>query len=241
MQRDQLPTIEQLRFTDLRFGYEGHEPLFEKSSFDFPMSEIVWIRSESGFGRSTLLQILAGLVLPQSGGYWINSVNIMDISFEEFLPYRLNIGYGFDFGGLINNRTLLDNITLPLLYHKLATPDEANQRACEIIDFLGASRYKDQRPSFVPGGVRKLTCLIRAIILEPELLLLDDPSVGVGEEITLKFFELIKRSKKAGKIKHVFMSSFDEQLMKKLNPAEIYLRGAGQLMRANEESKAVGL
>lgn len=240
MQRDELSSIEQLRFSDLQFGYEGHAPLFANSNFEFPMNEIVWVRSESGAGRSTLLQILAGLVLPQSGGYWINSVNIADMSFEEFLPYRLNIGYGFDFGGLINNRTLLDNVTLPLLYHKLATPEEAHRRACEIIDYLGATKYKDQRPSFVPGGVRKLTCLIRAIILEPQLLLLDDPSVGVGEETTLKFFELIGRSKNEGKIRHVFMSSFDEKLMNKLNPTEIYLQEAGQLTRAIHNMKAVG-
>jgi ABC-type lipoprotein export system ATPase subunit len=210
--------------------------------FEFPTEEIVWVKADSGAGRSTLLQLMAGLLNPQKGKYLINDVNVAEMSFEEFLPYRLAIGYGFDFGGLIHNRTLLENVTLPLVYHKICTAKEAKEKAEHYFLKLGVFKLKNQRPSLVPGGVRKLTCLIRALIMDPELLLLDDPSVGLGQETSLKFFDCIHELRKNGQAQHVFISSFDEQLMSCLAHREIYLDcGQIHLDLADGEKKAVSL
>lgn len=215
--------IQSLKFEDLHFGYEGQDPLFEQVEFDFPLGEIVWVKASSGAGRSSLLQLMAGLLSPLRGKYLINDQNVSEMSFEEFLPYRLAIGYGFDFGGLIHNRTLLENVTLPLVYHKVCAEEEAKARAEKYFEKLGATRFKDKRPSNVPGGIRKLTCLIRAMITEPQVLLLDDPSVGLGQETSLKYFDCIQEMREAGKVQHVFISSFDEQLMSCLSHKEIFL------------------
>lgn len=215
--------IHNLKFEGLVFGFEGQEPIFEGVDFDFPMTEIVWAKASSGSGRSSLLQLMAGLLVPQKGQYLINDLNVGDMSFEEFLPYRMAIGYGFDFGGLIHNRTLLENVTLPLVYHKACSEKEAIERAETYFQALGATRFKDQRPSLVPGGIRKLTCLIRALITEPQVLLLDDPSVGLGQDVVLKYFDLVHELRKKDRAQHVFISSFDEQLMSCLPHKEIFL------------------
>ncbi|MEZ0393281.1 MAG: ATP-binding cassette domain-containing protein [Pseudobdellovibrionaceae bacterium] len=215
--------IQSLKFENLQFGFEGQDPLFEQVDFSFPMNDIVWVKASSGAGRSSLLQLLAGLLNPLKGNYLINDQNVAEMSFEEFLPYRLAIGYGFDFGGVIHNRTLLENVSLPLAYHKICSPEEAQERAEHYFEILGASKVKDKRPSLVPGGMRKLTCLIRALIMEPQVLLLDDPSVGIGQETSLKYFDCIQELRKAGKAQHVFVSSFDEQLMNCLPHREIFL------------------
>ncbi len=235
-------TIQSLKFENLQFGFEGQDPLFEHVDFEFPTGEIVWVKAESGAGRSSLLQILAGLAVPQKGKYLINDQNVAEMSFEEFLPYRLAIGYGFDFGGLIHNRTLQENIILPLVYHKVCSEAEAKERAQFYLQKLGGFKLKDQRPSNVPGGMRKLVCMIRAIITEPQLLLLDDPSVGLGQDTSLKFFDCIHELRKQGKSQHVFISSFDEQLMSCLPHKEIFL-DCGQIYGeiVDGEKKVVSL
>jgi ABC-type transporter Mla maintaining outer membrane lipid asymmetry ATPase subunit MlaF len=234
--------FESLKFEDLSFGHEGEMPLFEHVDFSFPMNETVWVRASSGAGRSSLLQLIAGLLIPQRGKYFINDVNVADMSFEEFLPYRLKIGYGFDMGGLLHNRTILENITLPLLYHKTCSKPEADDRGAEYLAKLNITKFANLRPSSVPGGVRKMTCLIRALMMEPELLLLDDPSVGLGQDQSLKYFDCVEALRKAGKTKHIFISSFDEQFMNCVPHKEIYIDSGTIYQDAVEgDKKAVSL
>jgi phospholipid/cholesterol/gamma-HCH transport system ATP-binding protein len=215
--------IQSLKFEGLTFHYEGQELLFDQVDFDFPMNELVWVKASSGAGRSSLLQLMAGLVVPQKGRYLINQENVAEMSFEDFLPYRMSIGYGFDFGGLLHNRTILENMTLPLLYHKICSKPEAEDRATDYMRGLGIQKFANQRPSTVPGGVRKMTCLIRALMMQPAVLLLDDPSVGLGQEQALKFFDFIKDLRVQGKTQHVFVSSFDDQLMSCIEHKEIFV------------------
>ncbi|MCE3009920.1 MAG: ATP-binding cassette domain-containing protein [Proteobacteria bacterium] len=232
-------SIESIRFEGLQFCFETGEVIFENVDFEFPTKKLIWVQAESGSGRSTLLQILAGLQLPTKGKFLLNDQNVADMSFEEFLPYRLNIGYGFDFGGLIHNRSLLENLTLPLLYHKIESPDVAQEKAQELLLDFGVLKYKDQRPAVVPGGVRKLICLLRAIIHEPEMLLLDDPSVGLSQDTALKYFDRIEQMKKRGKCQHIFVSSFDEKLMGLLQHEEIYVDCGQIYQNVNEKEKKV--
>jgi ABC-type transporter Mla maintaining outer membrane lipid asymmetry ATPase subunit MlaF len=217
------PLIKSLRFENFSYGYEGGPLLFEGINFDLPMFRTVWIHGEAGHGSSSIMQVMAGLLQPSGGKYLINNLDASQMTFEEFLPYRLKIGYGFDFGGLLNNRTLLENLTLPLEYHKVLDLHDSIVRACEYLDFLGLLRYRDQRPAVVPGGVRKLTCMLRALILHPEVLLLDDPSVGMNEETVLKYFKLVSRLRKKDCLQHVFISSFDQGLLAQLDAEEILI------------------
>lgn len=213
--------IKSLRFEDVSFSHAGQGPLFENVTFDFPMNEMVWVQAEGGQGRSTLLHLLASLAIPQQGRYLINGDNVTDMSFEEFLPYRLKIGYAFDMGGLLHNRTLHENLTLPLFYHRLVPPNEAIKRADRYLERMGVLKHRDKRPAMVPGGVRKIGCLIRALIMHPEVLLLDDPTVGISRDIYLQYFDLVSDLRSAGHLRHIFMSSFDTQLLTTLKPKRV--------------------
>lgn len=213
--------VDAIRFENLSFGFENSAKIFTGATFDFPLDQIVWVKGESGAGRSTLLHLLAGLLGPEQGAYFLNGENVSEMSFEEFLPYRLNIGYGFDLGGVLYNKTLEENLTLPLLYHKVLSENEAAQRALIYMEDLGIAKYRHARPAVVPGGVRKLVCLIRALIMHPQVLLLDDPSVGLGQETALKFFDLVDELRQQGELRHVFLSSFDDKLMGVVNPTVV--------------------
>ena len=235
-------SIDRLRFQNLSFIFEGQEPIFENVDFDFPMNQTVWVKAEHGSGRSTLLQILAALQYPAKGTYWINDLNVSEMSFEEFLPFRMLIGYGFDQGGLIHNRTLFDNLILPLTYHKILPASEATDRVNQYLSDFGLWKYKDQRPSFIPGGSKKMACLVRAILLEPQMLLLDDPTVGLSQDTALKYFDRLQKMRDQGTLRHVFVSSYDDKFMGLLEHTEIFIDG-GLLhcMSAEMEKKVVAL
>lgn len=242
VQSDGRININSIRFDNLSFGYENAALLFDRVSFDFPMNQFVRVQAESGHGRSTLLQMLAVLQNPTSGSFLINNQNVTEMAFDEFLPFRLNIGFGFDMGGLINNRTLLENLTLPLLYHKMMSTKEAIKRAEHYLREMDLLKYRDQRPAVVPGGVRKQMCLLRAIVHHPQLLLLDDPTVGLGTDASVKYFDLIQDLHKKNIIRHVFLSSFDESLMSTLNHTWVVIdNGLLHSFGPEGEKKAVHL
>jgi phospholipid/cholesterol/gamma-HCH transport system ATP-binding protein len=236
------PSIEKIRLENLTFGYESSDPLLSNIDFDLPTDQVVWIKAASGSGRSSLLQLLAGLQVPQTGGIYLNEDNVTEMSFEEFLPYRLSIGYAFDYGGLINNRSMFENLTLPLLYHKVLPSKEAYQRVEYYIEIFKMQRYRDLRPAMVPGGVRKLVCLIRSFILHPQVLLLDDPSVGLGQDTIYKFVDTIHQLRKEGHLRHIYMSSFDEKFAHLFESNVIHIDGGClHYEKVGQEKRIVGL
>ncbi|MBK9322686.1 MAG: ATP-binding cassette domain-containing protein [Bdellovibrionaceae bacterium] len=237
-----FPNIESIKFEGLNFTHEGHDPILKNTDFDFPMNEIVWIKGIEGQGKSTLLQILAGLEMPQSGLLYFNDVNVLELTFEEFLPYRLAMGYTFDYGGLISNRTIFDNLILPLSYHKVLPDKEAKDRVNEIINIFDIKKFSDERPAHIPGRVRKLACLLRALVMRPQLLLMDDPSVGLGQDTLHTFVDYIHNLRKEGFIKHIFMSSYDEKYMNLFSYQIVHIDG-GQLylQRVDQEKRVVHL
>jgi ABC-type ATPase involved in cell division len=220
--------IEKIKFENVCFAFDGSQPVLKNADFEFPANEVCWIQSEEGEGKSTLLQIMAGLQMPQIGEYLINDCNVKEMTFEEFLPYRLKIGYSFDYGGLISNRSLRDNMLLPLQYHKILNPTDAAKRVDQFIERFDFVKLAMERPAHVPGRLRKLTCLLRSIIHYPDLLLMDDPSVGLGIETAENFSNLLLELREMGHLNHIAVVSYDEKFMRKLKPRMIHLDG-GQL------------
>lgn len=149
----------------------SHSQTIDRRKTASSQAEIVVIRSTPGSGSSTLLQILAGLQIPTSGSYLINGIPVEKMSFEEFLPFRLRIGYGFGMGGLISNRTLFENLILPLNYHKICSQQEATNLVLTLMDRFELMKYKDLRIAYVSPSHRKITVLIRALIMKPGFII----------------------------------------------------------------------
>ncbi|MNL43900.1 Sulfate/thiosulfate import ATP-binding protein CysA [compost metagenome] len=164
------------------------------------------------------------------------------MSFEEFLPFRLQMGYSFDYGGLINNRNLFDNLMLPLLYHKILEPQEAKARVEEMMKAFDVTKFADERPAHVPGRVRKLICVMRSLVMHPQVLLMDDLSVGLGQDATYVLADYLHKLRKDGVLNHIFMSSYDEKFMSLFDYQIIHL-DEGQLyfQTVDPEKKVVHL
>lgn len=202
-------SIEKMEFKKINFGYSAHSSLFENLTIKFPLGHVTWVYGSAGVGKSSLLKVLAGLMLPSSGDFLINGVPVQALTFEEFLPFRMKIGYCSDQGGLLSNRTLKDNLTLPLLYHQLCSVEEAEEKANHYLDLFRIREFATERPSSVSRGMQKSVLLARALILSPEILILDDPTAGLGREEKSLLKERIEKEKKSGALKHIFIASED--------------------------------
>lgn len=234
-----LPHIDSLSFQGVSFKHEGQDPTLTNADFEFQQGAY-WLKSTEGAGKSTVLQLIAGLLLPSSGSYLMNGQDVTAMSFEEFLPYRLRIGLTFDYGGLISNQTIQDNLLLPLVYHRLVPEDDARARVDKMIQRFEMDKYRKERPAHVPGRVRKLAVILRGLITYPELLLLDDPSVGLGEATAQNFADLVNELRAKKVVRFVVSSSYDEKFMRLLSPDILHLdQGLLYHQPIEQEKKAV--
>lgn len=221
--------IRALRLENISFGYEAGKPVFENLSFSMSSKPLMWLHGPAGQGKSSLLKILAGLAMPQSGRYLINDVDVLELSFREFLPYRLRIGYAFEVGGLLSNRSLYENLMLPLMFHGLCSVDEADARVMKWLKRFDLLKVKDQRPFAVAGGQRKAAVLLRAFIHHPELVLLDDALAGLKQQAIEAFGELLETAIQTQGLRHILFCSEEELRLKGHSIEKIDLSAAQKM------------
>ncbi len=174
-----------LEIKDLCHSYhnmDGETPAIKNLSFSVAEGEFISIVGPSGCGKSTLLSIITGLLTPESGTLLLNGKPLKENS--------TNIGYMLQKDHLFEWRTIYKNITLGLeIRHQLSA--EAKQKAHTLLKQYGLADFANAKPSELSGGMRQRAALIRTLILEPELLLLDEPfsaldyqtRLTVGDEI----------------------------------------------------------
>ena len=187
--------IESVQVRNLCMRYHPQDSsLFEGFNVDLKaQKKYLILTGPQGCGRSTLLKILAGLNDPTSGQVTLNHrIDFSELTFEEAIPWRLKIGYGFDYGGLLHNRTLIDNLTLPLIYHSKRVDYGTELPLQELMQRFSIAQWSGKRPSEAPGTARKIVCLLRSLIFRPDLLLLDDPNLGISKELFLDFMKLVQ-------------------------------------------------
>ena len=149
----------------------------------------------SGGGKSTLLRLLAGLELPNSGEI---SVNDESLSFEEkkLEAYRKTVGVVFQAYNLFPHLSALENITLPLVkVHKLSQED-ADARAIELFRRFQLSEHIHKKPHQLSGGQQQRVAIARAIAIEPKVLLLDEPTSALDPALTSEVLDAILELKK---------------------------------------------
>jgi ABC-type transporter Mla maintaining outer membrane lipid asymmetry ATPase subunit MlaF len=213
-----------LKFENLSFTFEeAKESVFENITFELPKSRAVWVRSPGGRGKSTLLRLLAGLITPQKGSYFIDGQDVSQMSFEDFLPYRLGMGYSFDFGGLINNKSIAENLLLPLLYHRLVDRKEAVERIAETLNLFGLEHCKDLRPSAIPGSQRKMTIVVRSFVNWPQVVFMDDPLTGLKQDNINDLIHYVEESFSMRGLRQIYFTSENPLLAQHFKAEELLI------------------
>lgn len=232
--------IESIEFKNVSMSFPEKQNLFTEINASLPMNFNVAIQGQRGTGKSTLLKLICGLNLPHQGDVLINGNSISKMSFNEFLPYRLKIGYGFDYGGLLNNRSIYDNLILPLKYHKILNDQDAHNKVMTYLDIFNLTEVANERPPSISGGRRKEVCVARAFVMEPEMLILDDPTTGLSAENKRSLIKLLQSKQKNGTLKHLFFTSEDLGFVSELVEQVITLRQGELAYLDLDAQKAVG-
>jgi phospholipid/cholesterol/gamma-HCH transport system ATP-binding protein len=170
----------------LRKSFDGQSVL-RGIDFEVQPGEIFVIMGPSGSGKSVLLKQLIGLEPPDAGEILINGESIQ--SPEIASKYRLAMV--FQSGALLNSLTVGENVGLYLSEHRLKPPEEIARIVAEMLEDVGLKGTEDKMPSELSGGMKKRVAIARALVIEPQLILYDEPtseldplsSVVIGEEI----------------------------------------------------------
>lgn len=184
-----------LELRHIHYSYhnlEGETPAIADISFAMNKGEFISIVGPSGCGKSTLLSLIAGLIMPEKGLIKINGKYLREST--------TNVGYMLQHDELFEWRTIYNNVLLGLEVQHMLTA-RTRERAHELLDTYGLHEFKNARPSELSGGMRQRAALIRTLVLEPELLLLDEPfsaldyqtRLNVGDDIG----QILRKEKKS--------------------------------------------
>lgn len=172
--------------TDLTIGYDDHVVL-QNLSFDINRGDIFIVMGPSGCGKSTLLRALTGLIIPRSGAITVDGVDFLTHT-DEIMR---QVGVSFQSGALLTSMTVGENIALPLCQHT----DWSNEKIKSIVksklSIVGLPDAYDMSPSELSGGMKKRVGLARALVTNPQVLYLDEPSAGLDPISSRQLDDLI--------------------------------------------------
>ncbi|TKC02323.1 ABC transporter ATP-binding protein [Pedobacter cryotolerans] len=150
------------------------------------------ILGKSGTGKSVLIKIIVGLLMPDSGIVNVLGQTVDQISYKELLALRLRVGFSFQNSALYDSMTVKQNLEFPLVRNqRLLTKAETAKRVDEMLDAVGLLKTLNQMPSELSGGQRKRIGIARTLILQPEIMLYDEPTAGLDPVTCIEINTLI--------------------------------------------------
>lgn len=167
-----------IRVVNLKAGYGDHVVL-ENINFEVRRGEILVVLGRSGSGKSTLLKHLIGLYPPIEGEVWIEGKNLVTVAGEERRQLLRSFGVLYQSGALFGSMTVLENIRLPLDQFTDLPEVARNLIAYSHLKLVGLAGTGEESPAELSGGMQKRAAFARAIALDPHLLFLDEPTVGL--------------------------------------------------------------
>ncbi len=148
-------------------------------NLDIPRGQTTVILGPSGTGKSVLLKLITGLLPPNRGEVWFEGQRVDQADEEQLIAIRKRIGFLFQMSALFDSMTVGQNVCFPLVEHTKLTVQEQAQRCDHVLRMVGLGGIENKMPAELSGGQRKRVALARAIVLEPELVLYDEPTTGL--------------------------------------------------------------
>lgn len=157
----------------------GPNTVLQDVSFDVPRGQITAILGPSGTGKSVLLKTIIGLLKPEAGRIFVDGEEITSMSERHLYRMRKKLGVLFQDGALFGSMSLYDNIAFPLREHTRRSEKQIRKVVMENADLVGLVDHVHKLPGEVSGGMKKRAGLARAMVMQPEIILFDEPDSGL--------------------------------------------------------------
>ena len=166
-----------VRIRDLHFS-RGHSVIFDGIDIDIPKGKVTAIMGPSGTGKTTLLKLIGGQLKPQKGTIHFHGENIPSMKTKKLYEVRQKMGMLFQSGALLTDMSVFDNIAFPLREHTNLPEVMIRDMVLMKLQAVGLRGARDLSPGHLSGGMARRVALARAIALDPEMILYDEPFTG---------------------------------------------------------------
>ena len=179
-----------LKIKDLRKSF-GDNHVLNGFNMELLDGESLVVMGKSGSGKSVMIKCIVGLIQPDSGGIEIMGKDIMKLEHIELDFLRTEIGFLFQGSALYDSMTVRENLEFPLRIHK-DTPEKKEELVKDALESVGLSHAIDLMPNELSGGMKRRIALARAIILQPKVIIYDEPTTGLDPITAKEIIELMR-------------------------------------------------
>ncbi|MFR6066297.1 MAG: amino acid ABC transporter ATP-binding protein [Eubacterium sp.] len=169
----------------------GDNHVLKGINYEIHKNEKIVVIGPSGSGKSTFLRCLNLLETPTDGEIWFDGQLITDKK-TNIDEVRKHMGMVFQHFNLFNNKTIIENITLAPVHHKLMTKEEANENALKLLDRVGLKDKADDYPSRLSGGQKQRAAIVRSLAMNPKVMLFDEPTSALDPEMVGEVLQVMK-------------------------------------------------
>ncbi len=184
-----------IRFVDVTKRF-GKQVVLDRVNVDFPTGRTTVIAGGSGQGKSVSLKLILGLMKPDSGRIMVKDQDISVMGRKELNRARTNFGVLFQGAALLDSITVFENVALPLEERTSFSRQEIEKRVNESLARFELDGHGEKYPAQLSGGMKKRVGLARALMLQPEIMLFDEPTTGLDPEISMEIYRLFFETQK---------------------------------------------
>lgn len=181
-----------IRINNLTISF-GEHVVLQNINLQIRKGKITTIVGASGCGKSVLMKAIEGLIVPEAGDIEIDGENLLAQNREGVIRIRKKIAMLFQGAALLDSLTVYQNVALPLKEHTQKSDDEICRLVEDKLNLVGLDNVMSKMPAELSGGMKKRVALARAIIMQPEYIIYDEPTTGLDPIIASEITDLIKK------------------------------------------------